>query len=187
MPIGTSISPVLTTRPARAKTFVPLLVSVPMPANQSPPLRMIGGDVRVRLDVVDQRRQPHRPDSAGIRRTRARRAPPAFDRGDQRGLLAAHERAGAVPDVDRRSRSGVSMIAAPRYPGVRRLRGSPLRSRSPPADTRRGSTRSPRWRRRRRRRSPCPSSTRYGSLSSTLRSMNAPGSPSSALQMTYLG
>ena len=30
-----------------------------------------------------------------------------------------------------------------------------------------------------------PSSTRCGSLSSTLRSMNAPGSPSSALQMTY--
>ena len=31
-----------------------------------------------------------------------------------------------------------------------------------------------------------PSSTRCGSLSSTLRSMNAPGSPSSALQTTYL-
>jgi hypothetical protein len=35
------------------------------------------------------------------------------------------------------------------------------------------------------RRSAMPSSTRCGSLSSTLRSMNAPGSPSSALQMTY--
>ena len=32
-----------------------------------------------------------------------------------------------------------------------------------------------------------PSRTRYGSLSRTLRSMNAPGSPSSALQITYLG
>src|SRR5450759_4460534 len=30
-----------------------------------------------------------------------------------------------------------------------------------------------------------PSSTRWGSLSSTARSMKAPGSPSSALQMTY--
>ena len=32
-----------------------------------------------------------------------------------------------------------------------------------------------------------PSSTRCGSLSRTLRSMNAPGSPSSALQITYFG
>ena len=42
MPIGTSTRPVLSTRPASAKTLVPLLFSVPMPANQSPPLRMIG-------------------------------------------------------------------------------------------------------------------------------------------------
>jgi len=31
-----------------------------------------------------------------------------------------------------------------------------------------------------------PSRTRWGSLSRTLRSMKAPGSPSSALQMRYL-
>ena len=43
MPMGTSIRPVFWTRPARAKTFVPLLFSVPMRANQSPPLRRMGG------------------------------------------------------------------------------------------------------------------------------------------------
>ena len=43
MPMGTSISPVFCTRPASAKTFVPLLFSVPMRANQSPPLRRMGG------------------------------------------------------------------------------------------------------------------------------------------------
>jgi hypothetical protein len=35
MPIGTSTRPVRATWPASAKTLVPLLVSVPMPANQS--------------------------------------------------------------------------------------------------------------------------------------------------------
>ena len=41
--------------PASAKTLVPLLFSVPMPANHSPPLRMIGGDVGEGLHVVDER------------------------------------------------------------------------------------------------------------------------------------
>ena len=42
MPIGTSTSPVRAILPARAKTFVPLLFSVPIEAYQAPPLRMIG-------------------------------------------------------------------------------------------------------------------------------------------------
>ena len=43
IPIGTSISPVFSMRPAKAKTLVPLDFSVPMPANHSPPRRMIAG------------------------------------------------------------------------------------------------------------------------------------------------
>ena len=43
IPIGTSIRPVLWTRPVRAKTLVPLLLLVPIPANQSAPLRRIVG------------------------------------------------------------------------------------------------------------------------------------------------
>jgi hypothetical protein len=43
MPIGTSTSPVFTTLPVSAKTFVPGEVFVPMPRNQSAPFSMIGG------------------------------------------------------------------------------------------------------------------------------------------------
>ena len=45
MPIGTSTRPVLTTRPARAKTLVPLLLLsvAPMLEYDSAPLRMIQG------------------------------------------------------------------------------------------------------------------------------------------------
>jgi hypothetical protein len=39
VPIGTSMRPVLLILPARAKTLVPLLFSVPMPANHAAPLR----------------------------------------------------------------------------------------------------------------------------------------------------
>ena len=41
--MGTSIRPVLAILPASAKTLVPLLFSVPMPAYHSAPLRMIDG------------------------------------------------------------------------------------------------------------------------------------------------
>jgi len=40
-PMGTSMRPVRSILPARAKTFVPLLFSVPMEAYHSPPLRMM--------------------------------------------------------------------------------------------------------------------------------------------------
>ncbi|MBA7713043.1 hypothetical protein ES703_122041 [subsurface metagenome] len=45
IPIGTSTSPVLFTLPTREKIFVPLLPSVPMPANHSEPLLIIKGTV----------------------------------------------------------------------------------------------------------------------------------------------
>ena len=86
--------------PASANTFVPLLFSVPMPANHSAPLRMIGGDVGERLDVVDQRRAAPQAALRRERRARTRRAALAFDRGHQRRLLAADERAGADAQVD---------------------------------------------------------------------------------------
>ena len=120
MPIGTSTRPVLTTLPARAKTLVPLLFSVPMPANQSPPLRMIGGDVGEGLDVVDQRRAAPQARLGRVRRARPGRAALALDRGDQRRLLAADERPGADADVDvevegrcRRCRRRAARLARP--------------------------------------------------------------------------
>src|SRR4030043_265279 len=43
VPIGTSTKPLLATFPVNAKTAVPLLFSVPMPAYHSAPLAMING------------------------------------------------------------------------------------------------------------------------------------------------
>src|SRR4051812_33997654 len=65
VPIGTSTSPVLRILPAKAKTFVPLLVSVPMPANQSAPLRMIGGTLAKVSTLLIEVGAPHSPCSVG--------------------------------------------------------------------------------------------------------------------------
>ena len=65
VPMGTSTRPLLAILPLRAKTAVPLLFSVPMPANQSAPRSMMTGtDVRLftLLIVVGF---PSRPDWAG--------------------------------------------------------------------------------------------------------------------------
>src|SRR6476469_3132149 len=64
-PIGTSTSPVLTTRPARAKTLVPLLLVVPRPAHPSPPLRMIGATLAYDSTLLISVGRPHRPETAG--------------------------------------------------------------------------------------------------------------------------
>ena len=81
VPIGTSTRPVLTTRPASANTFVPLLFSVPMPANQARAVADDRRDVGERLDVVDQGRAgragPTRPGTAGAGRGVPR--PPSID------------------------------------------------------------------------------------------------------------
>ena len=97
--MGTSIRPVLSTRPARANTLVPLLFSVPMAANHSPPLRMMGAMLAKVSTLLIRVGQPHRPSCAGIRRPRPRRAALAFDGGDQRGLFAADEGPGAQADI----------------------------------------------------------------------------------------
>ena len=101
MPIGTSISPVLLTLPARAKTLVPLLFSVPMPANHSPPSLDNRRDVGEGFDVVDQRgAAPEARLPRGIGRARPRLPALAFDRGDQRRLFAADERAGPKAQIE---------------------------------------------------------------------------------------
>src|ERR1019366_2161769 len=65
VPIGTSIRPVLVILPARANTFVPLLFSVPMPANHSAPLRMIGAMLASVSTLLISVGEPHNPLSAG--------------------------------------------------------------------------------------------------------------------------
>ena len=107
VPIGTSTRPVFTTRPARAKTFVPLLVAVPIAANQSPPLRMMGATLANVSTLLMSVGRSHRPAHAGYG-GRGRGVPAsALDRGDERGLLAAHEGAGPEADVDLEGELGV--------------------------------------------------------------------------------
>src|SRR5664279_6328653 len=65
VPMGTSISPVLVIFPASAKTFVPLLFSVPMAENQSAPLRMIGATLAKVSTLLMRVGEPQRPLSAG--------------------------------------------------------------------------------------------------------------------------
>ena len=93
VPIGTSIRPVLVILPASANTFVPLLFSVPMPANQSAPLRMIGATLANVSTLLISVGQAPQPALRRERRARTRRAALALDRGHQRRLLAADERA----------------------------------------------------------------------------------------------
>src|SRR6516162_6474791 len=65
VPIGTSMRPVLVILPASANTLVPLLFSVPMPANHSAPLRKIGGTFANVSTLLINVGQPHNPLSAG--------------------------------------------------------------------------------------------------------------------------
>ncbi len=65
MPIGTSISPPRATFPASAKTFVPLLRSVPIAEKRSGASRMIHGTVAKVSTLLMSVGFPHRPLSEG--------------------------------------------------------------------------------------------------------------------------
>ena len=105
--MGTSMRPVFTIRPASAKTLVPLLVAVPMPANQSPPLRMMGAMLAKLSTLLMSVGRCHRPGHGRIRWPGDGLATTTLDRRDERGLLAAHEGARAEPDVDLERELGV--------------------------------------------------------------------------------
>ena len=61
MPMGTSIRPVLTILPVRAKILVPLLLAVPMVANQAPPRLMIGAMLAKVSTLLIRVGLPNRP------------------------------------------------------------------------------------------------------------------------------
>ena len=65
IPIGTSTMPVLLIDPARANTLVPLLFSVPMPANQSAPFSIIGAMLAYVSTLHMMVGLPNRPDWNG--------------------------------------------------------------------------------------------------------------------------
>ena len=156
VPIGTSTRPVLRILPASAKTFVPLLFSVPIAANQSAPVADDRRDVGEGLDVVDQRRDcprgPPRPGYGG----RGRGVPrwPSIE-----AISAVSSPQTNAPAPIRRSirkLNGDSKIWLPSSPSRLRLLIAGLAAGGSPADTRRGRRCSPGRRRPRRRRWPCP-------------------------------
>ena len=104
--------PVRAILPARAKTFVPLLFSVPIEAYQAPPLRTIGAMLAKVSTLLMRVGWPQRPLVGRVGRARPRRAAVALDRGDEGRLLAADEGAGADADVDAEAEAGVEDAAA---------------------------------------------------------------------------
>ena len=65
MPIGTSTRPVCCTLPPSANTLVPLLLSVPVLAYHSAPLRMIGAMLAKVSTLLSTLGLPQRPETAG--------------------------------------------------------------------------------------------------------------------------
>src|SRR4030067_760375 len=65
MPMGTSIRPLLAILPVSAKTQVPLLFSVPVPAYQSTPREIIAGTVARDFTLLMVVGLPHKPELAG--------------------------------------------------------------------------------------------------------------------------
>ena len=113
VPIGTSMSPVLTTRPASAKTFVPLLVAVPIEANQSPPLRMIGATLANVSTLLMSVGRSHRPATAGYggRGTGVPR-PPSIEAIS--AVSSPHTNAPAPSRTSTSNENSVSRIELPR-------------------------------------------------------------------------
>ena len=100
-------------------------------------------DVGPGLDVVDAGRLAPQAALGGIGRPRPRLAQAAFDRGDQRRLLAADEGAGPALDLDVEVEAACPGCPAPRSPYSRacsRARAEPLRR---PGGTRSGRRRIP--------------------------------------------
>ena len=85
------------------------------------PRAMIQRHVGQRLDVVDDGRLAAEAADRGERRPRARHAALALDRGDQRGLLAADERAGALLDLEVEVQAAAEDVVAEQAALLRRL------------------------------------------------------------------
>ncbi len=115
-----------------------------------------------RLDVVDEGRLSAEAAFGGIGRAQRRHAAPAFERLDQRGLLAAHERAGAFADLEaqreRRTEDALAQQAA-LLGLLDRGADAPHGQRIFGADVEEAFA----WRRPRTRRSRVPRCTRCGS------------------------
>src|ERR1035438_7520867 len=175
IPMGTSIRPPRWIFPASANTFVPRLVLVPNAANALAPWRRIHGTQASVSTLLMMVGLPRKPGSTGYG-GRSLGMPRLPSRDWISAVSSPHTKAPAPSrtsscNAPSNPRSSACWMAARvcltasgysarmyRYPWVAPTACAAMAK---------------------------PSSTRCGSLSSTRRSMNAPGSPSSPLQMTY--
>ncbi len=81
-------------------------------ANHLPPLRMMGAMLAKVSTLLISVGLPHRPLDCGIGRPRPGRAALAFDGGDQRGLFAADEGAGAEANLNVEAERRVADVVA---------------------------------------------------------------------------
>ncbi len=183
VPMGISTRPVLWILPPRAKTLVPLRL---LGAHGGEPLGAVEddlGDVGVGLHVVQDGGLAEQALDRREGRTGTGLAAVALDGGHQRGLLAADEGAGAQAELDVEVEAGAEDILAQQavFPGLLDgdlqaldrdgVLGADIDIALVGADGIAGDGHGLQH--------------AWGSPSSTERSMNAPGSPSSALQQTY--
>ena len=82
------------------KSLVPALFVAPKPANQAALRRRMVGATAIDLDIIDGRRAAIEAHIGRERRLQPRHALLAFERFEQRRLLAADIGAGAAMDVD---------------------------------------------------------------------------------------
>ena len=120
VPSGISTRPVLAILPTSEKTLVPALLVLPVSLNQAGPLETMGAmlyQVSTLLMLVGL---PVQALLGRERRTRPRPAGEAFERRDQRGLLAAHEGAGAFHQLDIEVEAAAQDVVAQhaRLPGL---------------------------------------------------------------------
>ena len=109
VPMGTSIRPVLTTLPVRAKAFVPWLRSVPMERYQAEPRRMMRGTLEKVSTLLSTVGRAHRPCST-VRGLDPGHSPVALDGGGEGGALAADKGAGPTVHMEMEAEAGAQDI-----------------------------------------------------------------------------
>ena len=169
-------------RPRRRRAWARSTSRCRSAAKAGPPSSTIGSDVDERLDVVDHRRVAEQPLDDRERRLVARLAAVALDRAEDRGLLAADVGAGALAHLDVEGEA-VAEDVRPEEAALAGQLDRVARCGRARAGTRRARRGSRARSRSRRRRSVIASTTANGSPSISTRSLNVPGSDSSALQI----
>ena len=112
VPSGISTRPVLATLPTSEKTLVPALLVLPVSLNHAGPLETMGATLYQVSTLLMLVGLPQRPFCAGNGGRGPGTAGEAFERGDQRGLFAADECAGAFHQLDIEAEAAAQDVVA---------------------------------------------------------------------------